>query len=101
MRASVGTDMTIDLPIHMPGGWRVVEATIVHISPHMCRWTWALHRSMDKGWLVSNIETGCRCMFWASHSPVEAIEYARQFLATQTDATMDIAVAKMPRECRE
>lgn len=96
--------MTIDLPVWIANfrEWRTVEATIVHIAPHMTNWTWALHRpTSESGWVVSNIETGCRCMFWAARSSVDAIEAARQFLAKQTDESMERAVAKMPKECRK
>jgi hypothetical protein len=96
--------MTIDLPVWIGNfrEWRIVEAEIVHIAPHMEHWTWALNRSTDGSpfWKVTNIETGCACPSESYRSSVQTIEAARQSLAKQTDESLERAVAKLPKECR-
>lgn len=54
------------LPITGDSGYviAVVPAEIVDIAPHITCATWAVHKTDDywrrRGWVVSNIETGCR-----------------------------------------
>lgn len=53
--------MKIKLPCNLVTGWKVVEAEIVDIAPHLSGVaTFAVHRRpWDDLWQISEVETGC------------------------------------------
>ncbi len=90
---------TIDLPVSVRDGWRILRAEIVDVAPHI-EATFAVHETQFLGWSVTHVETGT-AVIQCANSPAEALHSARTLLARQTNASMQAAISKLPKWCRE
>lgn len=90
------------LTLQFPGGSREVDGIVVDIAPHIPGEQFAVHREfiwdnpdIDAyllDWVVSHVGTGMRVH--VDTQKREAVEGARQKLATQTPETMATAIEK-------
>lgn len=101
--------MKIDLPLfdRDKKRWRVVEAEIVDVAPHLSG-TFAVHRcpwSADigsKSWKVTNVETGTWITtdLYETRSRKGCIEAVRAILAWKSDEEYQRAARSVDRKTR-
>jgi hypothetical protein len=90
--------MKINLPLNCLGQWRMVEAEIVDVAPHLAA-TFALHRGEVVGrgkWAISDVETGNSVSSFGD-TKAKVIEQATKFLAKKTQQDADNAWRKAMR----
>jgi hypothetical protein len=90
--------MKIQLPLNCLEQWKMVEAEIVDVAPHLAA-TFALHRGEVFGlgkWAVSDVETGNHVSCFGN-TKAEVIEKATKLLANKTQQDTENAWRKAMR----
>ena len=93
--------MKIDLPIIEYTGWRVVQAELVDVAPHLPA-TFAVHETPwpeYRPWSVSNVETGA--LITRAESKQRAIDKAQEMLVEKSARQYNIAVQEICRKYRQ